>query len=294
MKQATLALVPLLLLSACGGENDTPLQRGDSSTNPDTPTSQTPSTGQDCGANFSAERSLNKFEFSGVFWQVEGERLQSKPEFRLYADSRSLGATHTISSDKTLCLLAANVFGSINAETWDGDDNASFKKGELYYYAPEFKFKTGLPDITSLTDWRSKGQPETVTQPLESINLTIHYRDKDNNLITLGDPQTNLNPIILSCNQTDFDISLSLQQVANSALATLDPAYCETQTVGNEAQTFCLSAGFSQNLKLDSCKFDLTKVSLPDQRGNKTSVQVSGLLEFAQDNAELTITDIDL
>ncbi|KZN33560.1 hypothetical protein N480_23855 [Pseudoalteromonas luteoviolacea S2607] len=293
MKQATLALVPLLLLSACGGENDSPLQR-DNSSNPDTPTAQNPSTGQDCGANFSAERSLNKFEFSSVFWQVEGERLQSKPEFRLYADSRSLGATHTITSDKTLCLLAASVFGSISAETWDGEDNASFKKGELYYYAPEFKFKTSLPDIASLTDWRSKSQPEKITQSLESVNLTIHYRDRDNNLITLGDPQTNMNSIILSCDQTEFDISLSLQQVANSALATLDPAYCETQTIGNEAQTFCLSAGFEQDIKLESCKFDLTKVSLPDQRGNKTSVQVSGLLEFEQANAELKISDIDL
>ncbi|KZN33359.1 hypothetical protein N474_17090 [Pseudoalteromonas luteoviolacea CPMOR-2] len=293
MKQATLAIVPLLFLTACGGENDTPLQR-DNSTTPDTPNTQTPNTGSDCGADFSAERSLNKFEFSGVFWQVEGERLQSKPEFRFYSDSRSLGATHTLSSDKTLCLLAASVFGSLNAETWDGDNNASFNKGELYYYAPEFKVKTELPEIASLTDWRSKGQPEKVSLPLSSANLTIHYRDKDNHLITLGDSQTNLNPIILSCNQTEFDISLTLQQVANTALATLDPSYCETQTVGSNVETFCLSAGFSQDIRLESCKFDLTKVALPDQRGNKTSVQVSGLLKFSDMNAELQIIDIDL
>ncbi|MCF2860172.1 hypothetical protein L1286_22075 [Pseudoalteromonas sp. SMS1] len=293
MKQATLAIVPLLFLTACGGENDTPLQR-DNSTTPDTPDTQTPSSGSDCGANFSAERSLNKFEFSSVFWQVEGERLQSKPELRFYSDNRSLGATHTLTSDKTLCLLAASVFGSLNAETWEGDDNASFKKGELYYYSPEFKLKAGLPDIASLTDWRSKGQPEKVSMPLNNANLTIHYRDKDNNLITLGDVETNLNPIILNCNQSEFDISLSLQQVASSALATLDPSYCETQTVGINTETFCLTAGFSQDTGLESCKFDLTKVSLPDQRGNKTSVQVSGLLTFSDSNAQLQISDIDL
>ncbi|KZN48174.1 hypothetical protein [Pseudoalteromonas luteoviolacea] len=291
MNKVTLAIVPLLLLTACGSENEQPLEKtSPAQSNP--PTAKSP--GQNCGSDFYTERSLNKFEFSSVFWQVEGSRLQSKPEFRFYADNRSLSATHTISSDKTLCLLAASVFGSISAEVWDGEDNASFKKGELYYYAPEFKFQTNLPDIASLKDWRSKGKPERITQPLENVNLTIHHRNKDNNLITFGDLQTNLNPVALNCDQTEFDITLSLKKVSDIALATLQPSYCETQIIGKNTETYCLSAGFSQDIRLESCKFDSTKVALPDQRGNKTSVEVSGLVKFSEMSADLQITGINL
>ncbi|MBQ4838423.1 hypothetical protein [Pseudoalteromonas luteoviolacea] len=291
MIRVTMACVPLLLLSACGGESDTPLQK-DNTAEPNTPTTQQQNS--DCGANFTAERSLNQFEFSSVFWHAESEALQPKPEFRLYADKHSLGATHTLSSEKAPCMLAAAAFGSTSAETWQGASNSSFKQGELYYYAPELIFNTPLPDFTSLADWRNKGQPDTISQPFDAAQLTIHYRDQDNNLITFGNQNTNTTAVKLTCNSSTLDLTLRVQSVASNAVNKLDPAFCEEKQVGLERETHCLSVGVNQDIGLENCKFDLTNVILPDQFGNKSTVKVAGILSFAASNATLRVDQLEL
>ncbi|MDK1289433.1 hypothetical protein [Pseudoalteromonas umbrosa] len=291
MNKVTLAIVPLLLLTACGSESEQPLKKTNTSQST-TPTADNPE--QDCGTDFSAERSLNKLEFSSIFWQVEGDRLQSKPEFRIYADKNSLGATHTLSSDNTYCLLAAHIFGSTSAQTWQSENTSSFKQGELFYYAPELIFKTALPEISSLTDWRNKGRPETLSQAIESVNLTIHYRDQDNNLITLGKGNTNTSPVTLTCNKAAFDLTLQMQPVVMSVQEQLNKAYCEEVQIGLETELHCLSASISQDTGLESCRFELTTVILPDQNANKSSAKVAGVLSFSSNMATLEIKDIKL
>ncbi|ESP93645.1 MULTISPECIES: hypothetical protein [Pseudoalteromonas] len=290
MIRVTMATVPLLLLSACGGESDTPLQK-DNTAQPNTPTTQQPS--NDCGANFTAERSLNQFEFSSVFWHADSEVLQPKPEFRLYADKHSLGATHTLSSDETLCMLSAAVFGSTSAETWQGASNSSFKQGELFYYAPELIFNTPLPDFTSLADWRNKGQPSTVSQPIEAVKLTIHYRDRDNNLITFGDQNTTAAKLV--CNNSTLDLTLQVQPVIATAVSKMDPAYCEEKQVGLESETHCLAVAIVQETGLENCQLDSTSAIIPDQTGNKSTVKIAGSLIFnSGTDAALKVNNIKI
>ncbi|AOT09575.1 hypothetical protein [Pseudoalteromonas luteoviolacea] len=291
MNKVTLAVVPLLLLIACGSDNGTPLEKNNTAQD-NSPSNESAS--QDCGTAFSAERSINKLEFNSVYWQANSEALQPKPEFRLYADKNSLGATHSISSDIPQCVLAANIFGSTSAQTWQGDSNASFKQGELVYYSPELIFKTALPEISSLKDWRNKGRPETVSQPIESVNITIHYRDKNNSLITFGEDSTNTGAINLACNKSTFDLTLKMQPVVMSAQEQLDKAFCEEVQIGLDTELHCLSVGINQETGLESCQFELTTVILPDQNANKSTVKVAGVLEFSAGTADLEIKDIKL
>lgn len=291
MNKVTLAVVPLMLLSACGSDDGTPLKKNNTAQD-NTPTSESAS--QDCGTEFFAERSINKLEFNSVFWQSSSDALQSKPEFRVYADKNSLGATHTISSDVSQCVLAANIFGSSSAQAWQGDSNASFKQGELVYYSPELIFKTALPEINSLKDWRNKGRPETLSQPIDSVNFTIHYRDQNNNLITFGEDSTNTSTITLACNKSTFDLTLTMQPVVMSAQQQLDQAYCEEVQVGLDTELHCLSVGISQPTGLEQCTFEQTKAILPDLSGNKLIVEIWGGLQFNAQDAELTLSGIKL
>ncbi|MCG7535353.1 hypothetical protein [Pseudoalteromonas sp. OOF1S-7] len=296
MKHLIPLILPAVLLAACGGENSEPLKA-----NPDPSDSSTNNNSQDttnqvqsCGNDFNAQRSLNKFESTAVFWQIEGDRLQSKPQLMILADKFSLNASHELSSDDTLCLLAANIFGSSSAQTWTGDDNGSVKQGELYYYSPAITFTGALPEFTSLDNWRSQGAPAQTPIATPSSEIAIWYRTRDENRFTLGSPQSNQNPVILDCDQGGFALSYSLSQVAQNQRDTLNPSFCETQGVGDSAVTQCLSVALTTTDKLASCQFGTTSVALPDSSGNKTAVKVSGALDIAVNEAELNITQIDI
>ncbi|ALU44350.1 hypothetical protein [Pseudoalteromonas rubra] len=293
MKHLIPLILPATLLIACGGENSEPLKANpDSST--DNNTQDTSNLTPSCGNDFNAQRSLNKFESTAVFWQIEGARLQSKPQLTILADKFSLSASHELSSDDTLCLLAANIFGSSGAQTWQGEDNGSVKPGELYYYSPAITFTGALPSLTSLDDWRSQGAPTQTAITTPSSEITIWYRNRDENRFTLGTAQSNQNPVTLSCDQNGFALSYSLSQVAQSQVDTLNPSFCETQGTGENAVTQCLSVALTTTDKLESCTFGTTSVALPDNTGNKTSVKVAGELNIVTGDAELKITQIDI
>ncbi|TMP29526.1 hypothetical protein CWB99_07905 [Pseudoalteromonas rubra] len=293
MKHLIPLILPTVLLIACGGENSEPLKAAPNSTS-NNGSSDTGSAVQSCGNDFSAQRSLNEFERTAVFWQIEGARLQSKPQLLMYADKFSLNASHQLSSDETLCLLAANIFGSSSAQTWIGEDSGSVNQGELYYYSPAITFTGALPELESLDDWRSQGSPAQTTLTTPASDITIWYRDRDENRFTLGTPESNQNPVTMNCTQDGFALSYSLSQVVQSQLDTLNPSFCETQGTGDNATTHCLSVALTTTDKLESCQFGTTSVALPDSSGNKTAVKVSGTLAIDNDDAELSITQIDI
>ncbi|MCF6438913.1 hypothetical protein L1077_05690 [Pseudoalteromonas luteoviolacea] len=291
MSKVTLAVVPLLLLTACGSENEKPLEKTSASqSNP--PTAKAPE--QDCGSDFHAERFINKLEYTGVFWQADSDSLQARPTLRIYADKNSFNATHTISSNDPQCLLTATIFGSNNTEVWQGQNNSSFKAGELFYYAPEFLFKTELPNFESLDDWRNQGRPQKSEQQITDVSLTVHYRDKDGNLITFGEQNTNTRTIPIRCNISKLELTTGIQKVAWEVKDKLNPAYCEQQLVGLESELHCLTTGISQENDLESCQFDLTNIILPDQSGNKSTISISGILDFMENGVSFTVKDIEL
>ncbi|WP_125778880.1 hypothetical protein [Pseudoalteromonas rubra] len=297
MKHLIPLILPAALLVACGGENSEPLQANPDSSDgvsTDNSSQDTSNLVQSCGNDFNAQRSLNKFESSAVFWQIEGAQLQSKPQLMMFADKFSLNASHELSSDETLCLLAANIFGSSGAQTWMGPDNGSVKQGELYYYSPALTFTGSLPELTSLDDWRAQGAPAQTAIATPDSAITVWYRNQDENRFTLGTAQSNQNPLTLDCDQGGFALSYSLAQVAQSQRDTLNPSFCETQGTGDNTVTQCLSVALTTTDKLESCKFGATSVGLPDSTGAKTAVKVAGELSVLTAGAELTITQIDI
>lgn len=278
-----------MLLTACGGENETPLKKKPI----ETPTSTTQT--QQCGADFNTQRHLNLISNNIVFWQIEGEQLQTKPSIAVSPDKFSNFASRVYSGNESLCQQTAIIFGSTELETWQGTSNTAIKAGQQFGYIPEITLRFAMPDIDSLSDWESKDKPTQVSLNLSDTTLVTWYQNTQEQRFLSGDLTNNQSTLTMSCASEPLSATLSLQPIDENQSANLDKSYCETQVFSGQSVFQCLSIKPELPEQAINCEIALSDVVLPDSQGNKTQVKVSATLGLSSlEGGKLTLTGIEI
>ncbi|MAD89766.1 hypothetical protein [Pseudoalteromonas phenolica] len=283
---------PLLFLScsfltACGGGGSEPLSKDN--------TAPAVDDSAQCGGNFSAQRHFNKQETNIAYWQIEGDTLQTKPQVTYFTNRSSSLAETSYKGTTPLCELVANIFGADVTDTWQGSDNNSIKTGQQFKYTPELSVSFALPELSSLADWRAKGSPVSMPTNLLQSTLTVWYQNSDEQRFLQGDLSNNQKIVPLECDNNDFRILLSLDDVDEQLSSSLNPAYCEEVRSNNVTKTACLNASVQQENLIQSCRFAMTDIIIPNSQGSKTFVKLAAKTSANSDTGiNVELTDINI
>lgn len=282
-----LILPSMLLLTACGGGGSEPLSK--EKTAP--PTNNT----AQCGSNFSAQRHFNQQEANIAYWQIEGDTLQTKPHVTFSTTKSSSFAESSYKGSEALCEQVSNIFGADVRETWQGAENNAIKQGQQFKYTPELTVTFALPELASLSDWRAKGSPSSISTTLLKSTLTVWYENNEAQRFLQGDLSNNQKALSLSCDEEEYNLSLELSEIDEQLSSNLNPAFCETTRSANLTKTACLKVSMQQEKPIAHCQFALTDILLPDSQGNKTSVKLAAKISGADDfGIILEVTDVDI